>query len=117
MLKNILTYLLKELHGKFSNAGVTSYVLHPGVVVTELGRHSLLIRVFYAAFGWLALKTPTEGAQTSIYCAVEEGIEGQSGSYFADCAVKDSSKQSCDLGVAKKLWELSEGLTRVECPL
>jgi len=37
-------------------------------------------------------KTPTEGAQTSIYCAVSEEVEGVNGKYFSDCKVCIKSK-------------------------
>ena len=33
-------------------------------------------------FQWLAMKTPRQGAQTSIYLSVASDVEGVSGSYF-----------------------------------
>ena len=33
----------------------------------------------------LILKTPYQGAQTTVYCAVSEEVEGVSGKYFGDC--------------------------------
>uniref|UniRef100_A0A8C6VE10 Short-chain dehydrogenase n=1 Tax=Naja naja TaxID=35670 RepID=A0A8C6VE10_NAJNA len=50
------------------------------------------------------------GAQTSIYCATEEGIERLSGQYFVDCRPKVPSPQAHDDQLAKKLWEFSERL-------
>uniref|UniRef100_A0A8C6X1W0 Short-chain dehydrogenase n=1 Tax=Naja naja TaxID=35670 RepID=A0A8C6X1W0_NAJNA len=50
------------------------------------------------------------GAQTSIYCATEEGIERLSGQYFVDCRPKVPSPQARDDHMAKKLWEFSERL-------
>lgn len=35
-----------------------------------------------SAPAWLLMKTPREGAQTTIYCAVTEGLEEKSGYYF-----------------------------------
>jgi len=113
-LANVL--LTKELDRKMKSTGVTSYTLHPGAVDTELQRHSksfyLLMRL---TFGFLT-KTPEYGAQTNIYCAVQEGIEKDSGMYFSDCRKKKSSEPSCDPGTAKKLWEVSEELTGVKFP-
>ena len=110
-LANIL--FTKELHRRCENTGVTTYVLHPGVISTELARNSLCARFFY----WYSspfTKTTVQGAQTSIYCAVQEGIEELSGSYFSDCAVASSSGVSQDVEMAKKLWEVSEEMTGVK---
>ena len=56
------------------------------------------------------LQTSEEGAQTTIHCAVQEGIERHSGKYFADCHLANPHPKSQDDVAAKKLWELSEQL-------
>ena len=65
---------------------MTAYSLHPGVIRTELGRHVEswfpLLGVLLRAPSMLLMKTPTQGAQTSIYCAVEPALEDQSGGYY-----------------------------------
>lgn len=80
-------------------SGVTAVSVHPGVVATELGRYLLP--------GWLAgrmgtppaglgalavkalgLKTPPEGAVTSVRAAVEAGDALENGAYFIDGKVK-----------------------------
>lgn len=102
----------KELAKRLENTGISVYSLHPGVINTELGRH------FYAKFPKFCLpffkctqwciKTPYHGAQTTLYCCLEDKIEGESGNYYSDCARKDASAQGQDAEAAKKLWELSE---------
>ncbi|XP_057313516.1 retinol dehydrogenase 11-like [Hydractinia symbiolongicarpus] len=114
-LANIL--FTKEIHRKLVDTGVTAYAVHPGGVDTELSRHIGLIKVFVTLAGkYMFLKTPEYGAQTSIYCAVEEGLEKRSGNYFQDCHEQESNKESYDEGIAKKLWEVSEDLTKVKFP-
>ena len=112
-LANVL--FTKELHRRLVGTGVTVYAVHPGVVLTEIGRHAQ--PVLWSAvkmLGPLVLKTPLQGAQTTIYCCVEEGIEHQSGKYFVDCDVMEgTSAKSNDQGLAEKLWELSERMTGV----
>lgn len=103
----------KELHRKLGDSGATCYSLHPGCVCTDLYRHVLIGKIFNSVVGLIVGKTPEQGAQTSIYCAVQEGIENDSGKYFSDCAVARSSKQSYDIGLGKKLWDLSESMTGV----
>eukprot|EP00058_Branchiostoma_floridae_P027906 XP_002613397.1 hypothetical protein BRAFLDRAFT_118764 [Branchiostoma floridae] len=113
-LANVL--FTKELDRKLKDSGVTTYSLHPGVINTELSRN------MDAAFGWgftllspvlsaavrLFGKSVQQGAQTTIHCAVTEGLEGFSGQYFADCAPKVPSKKAQDDETARRLWEISE---------
>ncbi|KAF3854797.1 hypothetical protein F7725_022852, partial [Dissostichus mawsoni] len=94
--------------------GVTSYSLHPGVIRTELGRHMwpempLWKKVVFTPFMFL-IKSPTEGAQTTIYCAVEESLQNESGLYYSDCAPKTAAPQGLDDEAAKKLWDLSAAM-------
>lgn len=75
----------------FAGTGVTSYSLHPGVIRTELGRHMwpempLWKKVLFTPFMFL-IKSPTEGAQTTIYCAVEESLQNESGLYYRSVIV------------------------------
>lgn len=50
------------------------------------------------------------GAQTSIHCAVQEGLDPLSGCYFSNCAVGKVPAKARDDATAKKLWEVSERL-------
>ncbi len=58
----------------------------------------------------LFFKDVEAGAQTTLHCAVQEGIESLSGRYFSDCAVPKVKAKAKDDAVAKKLWEVSETL-------
>lgn len=106
-LANIL--MSNELARKLKGTGVTVNSLHPGVVVTDLFRHfgpvvnavlKFCLRLFH--------KDAREGAQTSIYLAVSEDVDGVTGKYFSDCKEASISKLALDEGLAKKLWEKSE---------
>ncbi|XP_024859457.1 retinol dehydrogenase 14-like isoform X2 [Kryptolebias marmoratus] len=116
-LANVL--FTRELAHRLQGTGVTAYSLHPGVILTELGRHLLPTiplwkRTMYKAFAFF-IKNPTEGAQTTIYCAVEETLQNESGLYYSDCAHKTAAPQGLDDEAAKRLWDLSAamvGLTR-----
>ena len=60
---------------------------------------------------FLFLKTPWQGAQTTIYCAVDEAVEGVSGKYFKDCKVAPpSTKAAVDDEMAERLWDVSTEL-------
>ncbi|XP_070763490.1 retinol dehydrogenase 13 [Enoplosus armatus] len=111
-LANVL--FCRELATRLEGTSVTVYSLHPGVIRTELGRHlfptlSLWKRIIAMPFLML-IKSPWEGAQTTIYCAVDESLADVSGLYYSDCAPKTAAPQALDDTVAKKLWDLSSSM-------
>ena len=70
-----------------------------------------ILRTLYSLFGWLyrfVVKTPYNGAQTTIYCALDKGLEDKSGSYFSDCKEKRPNPISDTIEDQDKLWRLSE---------
>ncbi|XP_008293503.1 retinol dehydrogenase 12-like [Stegastes partitus] len=104
-LANVL--FTRSLAKRLEGTGVTTYSLHPGVVKTDLGRHlngpmQVLMKVS-SPF----LKNPVQGAQTTIYCAVEPSLANETGQYYSDCAPTSPSSAGQDDNMAQKLWELS----------
>lgn len=71
-----------------AGTGVTANSLHPGAVYSELVRHSILMTLMWKTFSFF-LKTPREGAQTTVYCAVAEELESVTGQYFRWVKVLD----------------------------
>ena len=97
----LFTKLLAE---KLKDTGVTVNCLHPGTVATNISRDANFVyRAFFKLFG----KDPKKGAETSIYLASSPEIEKVTGEYFADKKIKQSSSESHDMEIAKKLWDLS----------
>ena len=63
----------------------------------------------------MILKTPKEGAQTTIYCAVSEDMEGISGQYLSDCKIqKLVNPQATDEDIAERLWEVSSQMVGLD---
>lgn len=56
-------------------------------------------------------KNAVQGAQTTLHCALQEGLEPLSGQYFSNCSPKSVYAKARDDTAAKKLWELSERLS------
>jgi len=117
-LANILH--AKELAQRLNNTGISVYVLHPGVINTELSRHmeksvpKFIGCCMFPIFKWVS-KTPYHGAQTTLYCTLDDKIECESGKYYSDCAVAPTlTPHAEDMVAAKKLWELSEQLTAIK---
>lgn len=128
-LANVLfTYELQERYGK----DVTCAVLHPGVVRTEvrwqeslrvfivfffpncspilqLSRHFTLGNWFFWPFSYLLAKTPLQGAQTTLHCALAPKLDNYV--IYGDCKATKSSDISYQVEQRKKLWELSEKVT------
>ncbi|XP_025033223.1 dehydrogenase/reductase SDR family member 13-like [Python bivittatus] len=107
-LANILH--VRELANRLEGSNVTSYAVHPGFIKTNIV--CSFMGWFQVSFLFLKpfLQDCNEGAQTTIYCATEEGIEMLSGRYFARCQQKEPWPQARDDVLAKKLWEFSERL-------
>lgn len=117
-LANVL--FSKELATKlkeYNIDGINTYSLHPGVIKTELGRHldDTMFRGARALFGFFFapfIKNPLQGAQTTIYCAVDEKCAHETGLYYSDCVVVSPAKTVNDDN-AKKLWDLSVDLVQL----
>jgi NAD(P)-dependent dehydrogenase (short-subunit alcohol dehydrogenase family) len=112
-LANVLfTYALAR---RLEATGVTTNVLHPGVVRTQFGRVEtpLLWRVLFPLIDPFML-TPEKGAETAIYLATSPEVEGVSGKYFAKQKAVRSHSISYDQAVQERLWEVSAQLTHLD---
>lgn len=67
-------------------------------------------RMLVAPFSKLLFLDPEAGAQTTLHCALQEGLEPLSGRYFSSCSLRAVGAKARDDGLAKKLWEVSERL-------
>src|SRR5919205_734343 len=97
-----------ELARRLRATSVTANALHPGVVRTSFGAEDPagfqrlllpLLRPF--------LKTPAQGAATSIHLASAPELERVTGQYFANCQPKRSSKVRYDEAARARLWQVS----------
>jgi retinol dehydrogenase 14 len=100
-----------ELARRLEGSGVTATVLHPGVVRTGFGaedpsRIFKLLVPIWRPF----MKTPQQGAATSIELASSPMVEGVTGTYFANGRPQRSNKASYDGAATARLWEVSAGL-------
>lgn len=113
-LANVLfTY---ELSRRYTEKGIRSYALHPGVVRTKIGQKHTK---GWINWGWQLLTSlpifsisEEQGAATSLYAATSPELDRVSGKYLKNSKIIKSTKQSYDLETAKKLWELSEELLK-----
>ena len=102
-LANILfsAHLAKVLAG----TGVSTYSLHPGVVDTEVWRE--LPGFLRPLLRLRGLLTPEEGAQTTLYCALQAPAS-ESGLYYDKSRIKTPSRIAQDAQLAEPLWHQSQ---------
>lgn len=118
-LSNVI--FAKELSRRFLNTNVSAYSLHPGVILTELNQYlyekyppfKFLVKVMKPIIKMM-FKNSQEGAQTTIYCAVEEGLEKYSGRYFVDCDIAPAAEAANDEEFTRKLWDYSMKATKLK---
>jgi NAD(P)-dependent dehydrogenase (short-subunit alcohol dehydrogenase family) len=111
--------------------GVLSFSVHPGGIMTNLGRHlndDLLQQMLDRAkerseaagqSGGMKFKSIPQGAATQVWAATSEDLAGHNGAYLADCGVgvvggnigtNGVAPYVADTATADQLWSLSERL-------
>lgn len=112
-LANIMfTY---ELARRLEGTRVTANTLHPGGVRTNLlASNGLLFRWIAQPIFNLHAISAEQGAQTSVYLASSPEVEGITGKYFVRCKPRPSSPASYDEQAQKRLWQVSEEMTKVK---
>jgi NAD(P)-dependent dehydrogenase (short-subunit alcohol dehydrogenase family) len=115
--------------------GVRAFALHPGGILTNLGRYltdqdklDLGITDDDGNITAAGFKTPEQGAATQVWAATSPQLDGMGGLYLEDCdvaelATEDDIRQGIRAGVrdyaidpeqAARLWALSAQLTGVD---
>ena len=84
-LANVLFTL--ELARRLQGTGVTVNAVHPGLVDTEITRHmgfvnSTFASIFVRPLFWPFIKRPKQGAQTTLYAALDPSLVKVTGKYF-----------------------------------
>jgi NAD(P)-dependent dehydrogenase (short-subunit alcohol dehydrogenase family) len=101
-----------ELARRTQGTRVTANCLHPGAVRSNFAKGmGGALSGFYTIFG-VFMKSPEQGAQTMIYLASSPEVESVTGKYFAKSKLKASSPESTNQAQARRLWEISEQLTK-----
>jgi NAD(P)-dependent dehydrogenase (short-subunit alcohol dehydrogenase family) len=117
-----------ELDRRGTEEGIRAFSLHPGQVLTNLARH--LSEEEIASFDALdengrpivdpdkGMKTPEQGAATSVWAATSPLLNGKGGLYLEDCNIaplhsgdvgrKGVADYAIDPDLALRLWDLSD---------
>jgi NAD(P)-dependent dehydrogenase (short-subunit alcohol dehydrogenase family) len=109
---------------RFGGRGVHANAVHPGAIVTELGRYLTredreMLDASRPSGQPLSFKSVEQGAATSVWAATAPELAGRGGLYLEDCHVAGPAQEgrdegyhpyALDPGQADRLWELSEAL-------
>ncbi|XP_074568262.1 short-chain dehydrogenase TIC 32 B, chloroplastic-like [Curcuma longa] len=95
---------------KEDGANVTVNSVHPGLILTNLMRHSLPLMRILKVFSYIFWKNIPQGASTTCYVALHPNVKGVTGKYFYDCNEELPSQSARDEALASKLWSFSEKL-------
>jgi NAD(P)-dependent dehydrogenase (short-subunit alcohol dehydrogenase family) len=117
-LANLLfTY---ELARQMAGTGITVNAVDPGGTHTQLTSSTTsdmlppLMKVLYPLVSRFAFTSVEKAAESSVYAAAAPHLEGVTGKYFnPNLQEAKSSKASYDIEAARRLWRISEDLTRV----
>jgi NAD(P)-dependent dehydrogenase (short-subunit alcohol dehydrogenase family) len=111
--KMALVLLTLELAERLNGSGVTANALHPGQVNTGIWKADqwyMAVADFVQKFFSIS---PEEGAQTSIYLASSEEVQGVTGKYFDAKQPRELPARFHDVQLRKQLYQLSADLTGV----
>lgn len=86
--------------------GITSNAVHPGSVATEVTRGNAVLATLQP-LATPFLKTPAEGAETSVFVATAPSLRGVTGRYFARCREVEHARIADDPTIADRLWRWS----------
>jgi retinol dehydrogenase-12 len=97
----------QELARRTAGTGVYSYVLHPGLVASDIWR-----RVPWPVRPLVTRRmlTVEQGAATSLYCATSAEVAADSGLFYDSCARREPSPAATP-ELAGQLWRRSDGWT------
>ncbi|XP_011305182.1 retinol dehydrogenase 13 [Fopius arisanus] len=119
MMARHMSQLLKDTH-------VTINAVNPGLVRGTRHMRSSpinqarLLKLIMLPWMWLLMKSPVEGAQTTIYAAVSNSLSEKSGKYLSDCELSNPSELALDEATAEKLFnksmELVKPFMRIDSP-
>jgi NAD(P)-dependent dehydrogenase (short-subunit alcohol dehydrogenase family) len=114
-----------ELDRRLAGAGVRAFGIHPGMIITELGRHLTPEDIAQlqgrakdrASAGMPSWKTPQQGAATQCWAVTAPELAERGALYLEDCQISGTSPPPGSMGAeawaldseaAQRLWSVSE---------
>jgi NAD(P)-dependent dehydrogenase (short-subunit alcohol dehydrogenase family) len=104
----------QELSRRLEGTNVTSYAVHPGIIMTNLGRHYPTWKIKLSKLiGWTFMRSVEQGVATTCYVATNPELANVSGHMFFNCSIlTPEGNHMSDRALATKLWNVSVELTK-----
>ncbi|KAF5586652.1 reductase [Fusarium pseudoanthophilum] len=121
-------YFATELERRYADQGIHGLSVHPGYILTNLGKYVDLSTIDLDGPIRNALRNKAQGAATTVYAAISKDWEGRGGKYLADFVEEKLVRPgveptSPELGHAawiydeeaeRKLWRMAEKLVGLD---
>ncbi|OAL45719.1 WW domain-containing oxidoreductase [Pyrenochaeta sp. DS3sAY3a] len=120
-------YMANEIERRYGSRHLHATSLHPGIIQTGLTKHMPPDAFKGMEFLFPTMKSPEQGAATTVWAAVGKAWEHEGGKYLADCTVAEPyvegenkivapgySPHAYEVAPAKRLW--SDSLKLVGLP-
>ncbi|XP_076463703.1 retinol dehydrogenase 12-like [Babylonia areolata] len=109
----------QHLAERLKDTEVTVNMVNPGVVNSNAHRHmpfktSRFIRISFSPFVYFLMKTCEDGAQTTVFCATAEELDGVRGKLYKDCQEKEIEESMKDQELQDKLYKASLEWTKLD---
>ena len=101
-----------ELARRLQGTGVTVNAVGPGTVSTNFGVSNKGIFGALTKFATRSAKTPADAAKTAIRLASAPEMQNETGKFYYNEREIRSSKLSHNVATQKRLWDVSEELTK-----
>jgi NAD(P)-dependent dehydrogenase (short-subunit alcohol dehydrogenase family) len=108
-LANVL--FTRTLAQRLRGAAVTANALHPGFVNSHIFHATPALRFLLMPFAPFLMRTPAQGAATSIYLATSPEVAGVSGAYYERGRQVEPSAAARNAADGERLWQESARLT------
>ncbi|ODN02267.1 Retinol dehydrogenase 12 [Orchesella cincta] len=106
----------KELSNRLQGTNVNVYALCPGWVKTDLARYADLTwkqYIIMVPVAFIFMRTPRQGAQTILHCALSRKVRQETGQFYRDCT-HWSPKSAVTDEAAQQMWTVSESLAKLK---
>ena len=109
----------RKLSRILEGTNVSTYVVYPGLVKTQLGRHlsiskSKVSGTIVSPFANFMMKNVEQGIQTILYCALNPALSKQSGRYYVSLHTEEVTPIARDIEVEDRLYAISKVWTKLQ---
>jgi len=104
----------QELSRRLEGTTTTSNAVHPGIIMTNLGRHYPTWKIMLSKLiGWTFMRSVEQGVATTCYVATNPELSKVSGQMFFNCSlITPEGNHMSDRALAAKLWDVSVEITK-----